>query len=326
LATFQKRASGKWQARIRRDGQPPISKTFATKADAEAWARAQEREMDRGAFIPSDTAQRTTLSAALDRYAEEVFPTLCGGGKFLRSNLERLRESLGKLSLAAMDSSHIAEFRDQCLKVGLAPQTVKHALGLLNRVLKTASIDWGIHLPRGLPTALVRKPKLPNGRDRRLKSGEEEKLLKAAQSYGGHLADIVSFALETAMRRAEIASMRWEHVNLKKRVVLLPETKNGDSRRVPLSPRALEILMLRERDIGPVWGMRPDSITQAFDRVCHRAKLENLRFHDLRHEATSRLFEKGLNMMEVAAITGHKTLEMLKRYTHLRAEDLAAKL
>jgi integrase len=326
LATFQKRSSGKWQARIRRDGQPPVSKTFATKADAEAWARAQEREMDRGAFIPSDTAQRTTLSVALDRYAEEVFPTLCGGGKFLRSNLERLRESLGALSLAALDASHISKFRDQCLKIGLAPQTVKHALGLLSCVLKTASIDWGVHLPRGLPTTLVRKPKLPNGRDRRLKSGEEEKLLKAARAYGGELMDIVSFALETAMRREEITEMRWEHVNLKQRVVLLPDTKNKEPRRVPLSPRALVILKARCRDLGPVWAMRPDSITHAFGRVCTRAKLENLHFHDLRHEATSRLFEKGLNMMEVAAITGHKTLEMLKRYTHLKAEDLAAKL
>lgn len=193
--------------------------------------------MDRGAFIPSDTAQRTTLSAALDRYAEEVFPTLCGGGKFLRSNLERLHESLGALSLAALDASHISQFRDQCLKIGLAPQTVKHALGLLNRVLKTASIDWGIHLPRGLPTTLVRKPKLPNGRDRRLKSGEEEKLLKAARAYGGELMDIISFALETAMRREEIANMRWEHVNLKRRVTLhqIRKIKSHGGCRSPLA-------------------------------------------------------------------------------------------
>ncbi|BBF65303.1 site-specific integrase [Acidithiobacillus sp. 'AMD consortium'] len=103
-----------------------------------------------------------------------------------------------------------------------------------------------------------------------------------------------------------------------------PDSKTGDPRRVPLSSRALAVLdALPRRMDGEVWGVRADSITQAFARACHRAGIEDLRFHDLRHEATSRFFEKGLNPMQVAAITGHKTLQMLKRYTHLRAEDLA---
>ena len=96
---------------------------------------------------------------------------------------------------------------------------------------------------------------------------------------------------------------------------------------MPLSSRALTVLThLPRRVDGKVWGMRADSITQAFERACSRASIENLRFHDLRHEAASRLFEKGLNPMQVAAITGHKTLQMLKRYTHLKAEDLAKML
>jgi integrase len=110
-------------------------------------------------------------------------------------------------------------------------------------------------------------------------------------------------------------------------VLLIPETKTGTPRRVPLSTAALGVLdSLPRRIDGRVWGMRPDSISQAFERVCKAAGIEGLTFHDLRHEATSRLFEKGLNPMEVAAITGHKTLQMLKRYTHLRAEDLVGKL
>jgi len=120
--------------------------------------------------------------------------------------------------------------------------------------------------------------------------------------------------------------MRWEDIDLRaNKVVLLPKTKAGEPRR-PLSPRAREILKNRKRYLGPVWSYRLGSITRAFERICATAKISDLRFHGLRHEATSRLFEKGLNMMEVAAITGHKTLEMLKRYAHLRAEDLAAKL
>ncbi len=156
---------------------------------------------------------------------------------------------------------------------------------------------------------------------------------------------MVAIALETAMRRGELASMRWEHLDRRARVLLVPETKTGEPRRVPLSSRALAVLdgLVRRLD-GYVWGVRADSITQAFDRVVKRARadyeaecrgkgekpdprmLTGLRFHDLRHEATSRLFEKGLNPMEVAAITGHKTLQMLKRYTHLRAEDLVDRL
>lgn len=332
MAQIEKRGPNQWRARVRRLGFPGKSKTFDTREDAEKWARAVEREMDRGAFIPSDAAQRTSVAEILDRYATEIFPRLAGGGKNLRPNMARLKAELGALSLLALEPSHIATYRDKVLDIGLNPQTVRHDLGLLNRALKTATLDWGIHLPRGLPTSLVRLPKMPSSRDRRLmpaakgKKSEEERLMEAAAAYGGEIADIIAFALETAMRRSEIVSMRWEHVNLKTRTVFLSTTKNGESRRVPLSSRALRILAARPRGIGQVWTMRPDSVSQAFERVCRKAGIKGLRFHDLRHEATSRLFEKGLNTMEAAAVTGHKTLVMLKRYTHLRAEDLAEKL
>lgn len=147
------------------------------------------------------------------------------------------------------------------------------------------------------------------------------------------------------MRRSEIAGMTWEMVDLKKRTVTLLETKNGEKRIVPLSTEAVRILAgLTRRIDGQVWGVESASITQAFIRVVTRGRvsyekecedkrtkpdssfLVDLTFHDLRHEATSRFFEKGFNVMEVAAITGHKTLQMLKRYTHLKAEDLAEKL
>lgn len=332
MAQIEKRGPAQWRARVRRQGFPAASRTFDTREDAEKWARAVEREMDRGAFIPSDAAQRTSVAEILERYSKEVFPRLANAGKNLRPNLARLRAELGALSLLALEPTHIATYRDKALATGLNPQTVRHDLGLLNRALKMATIDWGIALPRGLPTVLIRLPKMPKSRDRRLlpagrgKKSEEERLLEAAQGYGGEIGEIIAFALETAMRRTEIVSMRWENVHLKSRVVLVPETKNGEPRRVPLSTRAVQILKARLRDLGPVWSMRPDSVSQAFERVCRKAGIEGLRFHDLRHEATSRLFEKGLNTMEAAAVTGHKTLVMLKRYTHLRAEDLAEKL
>ena len=157
--------------------------------------------------------------------------------------------------------------------------------------------------------------------------GEIDRILAASES--AELQAVVTIAVETAMRRSELAALRWENVDLKKRVAHLPKTKTDVPRSVPLSTAAIRALkLLSPAKEGRVFSLQAESMSQAFERAClpHRANVANLRFHDLRHEATSRLFEKGLNVMEVAAITGHKTLEMLKRYTHLRAEDLARKL
>ena len=209
---------------------------------------------------------------------------------------------------------------------GVGPKTLVIYLGLLSHLFTIARKEWGME-SLGNPVELVRKPKLPQGRTRHLVDDEESRLLAFAASYGGEVQHLIPWAVETAMRRGEIAAMRWDHLDKKARVLLIPETKTGTPRRVPLSSKALQVLDTLPRQIdGSAWSMRPDSISQAFERVCKAAGIEGLTFHDLRHEATSRLFEKGLNPMEVAAITGHKTLQMLKRYTHLRAEDLVERL
>lgn len=191
------------------------------------------------------------------------------------------------------------------------------------------------------PVQGIRKPSLKGtGRTRHLEPGEELELLARAREYGEPLPSIIQLALETAMRRGEIAGLRWESVDLNRRVIHLSQTKNGESRDVPLSSRAVAVLVVLPRRIdGRVFDVRSDNISQAFARItgtsatskqCARRQdiklLADFRFHDLRHEATSRLFERGLNPMQVAAITGHKTLQMLKRYTHLRAEELVALL
>ena len=140
---------------------------------------------------------------------------------------------------------------------------------------------------------------------------------------------MILFAIETGMRRSEILFLICENVHLDQRYVHLPDTKNVDSRYVPLSPVALELLRDLLRNKNPdqlVFPIHYEALKIAWRRACSRGGVKDLRFHDLRHEATSRFFEKGLNVMEVAAITGHKDLRMLQRYTHLRAEDLALKL
>lgn len=176
------------------------------------------------------------------------------------------------------------------------------------------------------PVKSIRMPSPPAGRDRRLQPGELDKLL---ESLSEEMGQVVRFALETAMRRGELYEMTWDMVDLKKRTVTLPDTKNGQKRIVPLSSVAVTILNERlttRRIDGKVWGIGLDSISQDFAKACQKAEISGLHFHDLRHEATSRLFEKGFDPMEVKTITGHKTLQMLARYTHLRAEDLVERL
>lgn len=241
-------------------------------------------------------------------------------------NLERLIKVLGHLSLSALTPSILANFRDLRLKK-VKGHTVRKDLLLIRRVFVQAQKEWQIYLPRGNPVDSVSIPIQPKGRDRRLVGDEEERLLDATIAYGGEIYNIIILAMETAMRRGEIAKLRWKDINLSKRTALLYDTKNTEDRIIPLTERAYKLLKDLPRNIsGKVFIMRPDSITQAFERVRKEADMEDFRFHDLRHEATSRFFEKGLSIMEVSAITGHKDLAMLRRYTHLRAEDLVGKV
>ncbi|MBN2680510.1 site-specific integrase [Acidithiobacillus montserratensis] len=338
-----------WQAQIKRKGFPLQVKTFRSKAEATQWATVTESEMLRGVFVQRTESEQTTLKELLDRYSREVLPTLKGGYRE-QSRIKALQVGLGTYSLAALNSSMIAKYRDKRLstiseKTGrlVSAQTVKHELGLLQRALKMATMEWGIALPGGIPTVMVKQPSLPSARDRRLIDDEEARLLaECANSKNLWLRPAVILAIETAMRAGEILEsfgtadtttgvrpqktlgLQWADVDLKKRTAHLPKTKNGDARTVPLSTRAVATLEALPRSMdGKVFGTTYEGIHQAFVRACKRAGIEGLTFHDLRHEATSRLFEKGLNPMQVAAITGHKTLQMLKRYTHLRAEDLA---
>ena len=314
-----------WQAHIRRRGYPAQVRTFDTKAEAEAWASIIESEIARGIFTSRAEAEGTTLAEALDRYAREVTSKKNADREGRRVRGLQAR-ALARRSMASIQGKDIAAFMQQRQAEGAGPNTVRLDLALLSHLFNIARKEWGMGSLSN-PVDLVRKPKLPQGRDRRLVGDEYARLQTAAQAYGGEIGPIIIWAIETAMRRGEIAAMCWEHLDRKARVLLLPETKNGTPRRVPLSTAALGVLDgLPHRLDGQVWGMRPDSISQAFERVCGAAGIEGLTFHDLRHEATSRLFEKGLNPMEVAAITGHKTLQMLKRYTHLRAEDLVERL
>lgn len=344
----RKNAAGKiaWQARVIRKGFPDQVRTFRTKAQACAWAAVVEAEIARGVFVPGLTGgQKLLLREAIERYIAQEVPRMRSQANAVNA-LRAIARQLGDYSLAAITPAIVAEYRDQRLASGASSQTVRHDVGWIQRVFKAAIQEWGISLPSGIPTAFLRKPPPAKARDRRLQGDEETRLLtECANAKNPWLLPVVRFAIETAMRAGEMLETRgttdpetgerpiqttgllWAHVDLKKRTATLPMTKSGTARAVPLSSVAVDILRGLPRLMdGRVFGTTYEAIHLSFTRACKRAGIEDLRFHDLRHEATTRFFEKGLNPMEVAAITGHKTLQMLKRYTHLRAEELAKRL
>ena len=323
MATFRKLPSGSWQVRVRRFGEPTLTKSFSSKLIAQKWARQIEYTMDEGSFIDRAELDTTTLGDLIDRYMVEITPTK-KSHKAEKFRLVLMKKSIGYIGLNKIQSKHIAEYRNKRLADGCANGTVIKDINSLSHIFNVAMKDWGIPLISN-PAQMVRKPSAGRGRDRRLKDGELVRLLDALNKTC-EIKIVVLLAIETAMRRAEILSLLWSNIYLEDRYLILPDTKNGEVRAVPLSTNAISILRSLVRNTDKVFSIRPDTITRGFKRACKRAGLEDLRFHDLRHEATSRFFELGLNTMEVSAITGHKTLSMLKRYTHLKAKDLALKL
>ena len=282
-----------------------------------------------------------TVKTALDRYNKTISPLKKSSQQdYWRIN-QLSRSFLGPMLVRDVTSVHIAQYRDERLattssrtKKRLSPSSVRLEMNLLQKFFDICVIEW--RYIKSNPCKDVRKPKPAASRERRLTGREERKILDYAKKFSNSgLYSIFVLALETAMRQGEIIRLEWEHVDLKKRVVYLPETKNGTKREVPLSLKAKNAI-LRMRDgshcinghpSGRLFTYTSSGIKTTWQIMCKRLAIEDLNFHDMRHEAVSRLFETGrLDMMEIAAITGHKSLSMLKRYTHLQAVRLVKKL
>jgi len=203
-------------------------------------------------------------------------------------------------------------------------------MAILSHVIEVAMRDWGFPLSRNV-VKLVRRPVIRNERKRRLEGDEEQRLLDGCDS--GKIAfmkTLLIVAIETGMRRSEILGLKWNDVSHNRRVITLEMTKNGSGREVPMSQRAFDALSWWKEnapvDEATIFPIAPGSFEQVWRRLLKRANIIGLRFHDLRHEGVSRLFERGLNVIEVSSISGHKELRMLKRYTHLSADNLVARL
>lgn len=328
MATFKNR-NGRITAIIRLKGAKPVSRTFSNEAHARSWADTVEKEL----LAEMNTAQRrsSVRTMTLGHLLMKVWSDFSQTHKGKRSEYRRIKQiqlcDIANIPVDEISPQAIRDFRNMRLET-VAPATVIRELGMISSALKIAMSEYDIVLPYGNPASVVKRPKAPPGRDRRLVNGNKEVDAILKYSDSPHLADVVWFALETGMRRGEVTTLKKDAFDIKRRVVRLTDTKNSNPRTVPLSSKACQILLSRLSMKGDrFFPISPDTITQAFCRARKRAGVTGLRLHDLRHEATSRLFEdKGFNQIEVATVTGHKDMRMLKRYAHLEASRLVDRL
>jgi integrase len=325
MATIRRRGE-RWFVQVRRRGYPSQSKSFGSKADARAWATAREAELDRGGSArPHPASKKTTLRQVIDRYLTEVTPRKRG------ANVERYRLSMfckapvSNLLLSDLTPAALATFRDERAKL-VAPATVRREMNIIRHVLRKAMRDWGYGLTEN-PADMIERFTCAQPRDRRLTAEEwlmvDRELKRCRNTL---VREVAIFARETAMRRSEILDLTWANVNIGQGTARIPLTKNGDSRTVPLSPVALEVLRRAQPRSARVFPISRDALRHSWERAIKRSGVSNFRFHDLRHEAVSSLFEMGLSLPEVALVSGHRDARILIRYTHLKPTDVVRKL
>ena len=337
MANIRKR-SNKYQARVQRTGISEQIRTFSSRQDAERWARAVERDIDLGVYLAETHKAAVTVAQLLSRYRTEVSPTKRGGDMEVIRLQAMERRKIGPLDATKLTAKAVAQYRDDRLK-DVSGATVNRDLDDLSTVLNHARREWGHKITN--PVRDVRRPPRGRSRSRVLCEVEEAKLMAVldddGRDLGGRFVEatrnpwirpLVQLALLTAMRRGELLSLDWPNVDLDKRIARLPITKNGDERTVPLSTRAVEVLQRVPKEEGrqAVFPTTAMALRKAFERACKRAGLKDLHFHDLRHTAATRLSQRLPNLIELAAVTGHRDLRMLQRYYHPRAQDLAKKL
>lgn len=344
MATYRQTAEGNWQCQIRKKGYKPVSATFDKKSDAQAWAAKIEGQMVSGKWRDRDESDNTTLGEALQRYHDEVSILKKGHANERYRILAWMADPIAKKALSAVRSVDLASWKTKRLKE-VSGTTARNDLAIISHLYTVARNEWGLSVDN--PMSRVALPKQNKARDRRLEEGELDRLLAAAkgsrftvlvEDKDGQkrkralpvgIGDVILWSVETGMRAGEVAALEWQDVDLKNGLVSVRDGKTG-SRSFMVSSRALVVLEGLPTPINrrqSIFGVTSNALTMAFVKVSKKAGIEDLHLHDLRHEATSRLFERGLTIQEVQSITGHKTLHMLMRYTHLRPDAaLRAKL
>jgi integrase len=317
-----------YRAQVRRKGASPLSATFSKLTEAKKWAQITESAIFEGKHFTSTEAKRHTVEDVIDRYIRDVLPHKRFSTTYgQRYQLQWWKNQLGKRFLADITPPVLVEYRDKLTQgegKQRSPATINRYLAVLSHVFTVAVREW--YWLDDNPIQKVNKPKEPRGRIRYLSDEERTHLLDACKvSRNPYLYTVVVLALSTGARRGELLSLRLPDIDLKRGILTFRETKNGETRSVPLTGYALDVLTqhakIRRLDTSLIFpnstGTRPLCIRDAFEGAVKRGGIANFRFHDLRHSAASYLAMNGASLAEIAEVLGHKTLQMTKRYAHL---------
>lgn len=334
MAVIQTRKSAdgkiKYRVLVRLKGHPPQSATFDRKTDAKKWAQDTESAIRDNRHFTKAEAKKHTISDLIDRYKKFILLQNPDGLKSKKTHLDWWDNEIGAYMLSDFTSSMIAQCRDDLLSEEISagklrsPATVARYMTTMGHAVNIAVKEW--EWLDNNPFSRVKKPKEPRGRVRFLDNDERERLLEVCQqSSSQYLYPIVVLAISTGMRQGEILNLKWKDVDLSRSSLVLHETKNNERRAVPIVGLAHQVLKelskVRRIDTPLVFSSidpdKPASIRNAFESVVKKAKIEDFRFHDLRHTAASYLAMNGATLAEIAEVLGHKTLQMVKRYAHL---------
>lgn len=345
MATLTKLKSGSWRAQIRRKGKY-ASDTFLRRGDAEAWARKLEHKIDRGDPILCDPETTKSFAGLIDLHCQDLSQVGKKLGRSKAASLAMLSRRLGRLRPVELDRERIIEFGKERAKEGAGPVTVSIDIGYIKTILSHAAAVHGVVAStEGIDLARIALSRLglvgkSNERDRRPTDAELDAIithLEANPLLTIPVGRIVRFAVATAMRLDEICRVTWDDYNPRTKMLFIrdrkdPRKKEGNNQRIPLlSVSGYDACTLIEEQrqmtgsrSGRIFPYNSKSVGTGFRRACRALGIEDLHFHDLRHEATSRLFEAGFAIEQVSLVTGHKDWKMLRRYTHIRPESLHA--
>jgi integrase len=344
MATISKLKSGSWRVQIRRKGKY-VNETFLRRKDAEEWAIEIERRIDKGEPPrPRKNRETKTFGDLVRLHREDLAEVGKRFGRSKNASLKFLEKRLGSLRLPQLDRKQLITFGKERAAEGAGPVTLGIDLGYIKTVLSHAAAVHGVEVPAEqidlARIALSRLGLVGKGseRDRRPTQDELDQIVAAFDANPRQqipLGRIVRFAVATAMRLDEICRVALEDFDAEKRMLIIrdrkdPRCKDGNHHRIPLldvsgyDARALieEQQKHTKMTRGRIFPYNSRSVGTAFHRQCGELKIHDLHFHDLRHEATSRLFEAGYAIEHVSLVTGHKDWKMLRRYTHLKPEAL----
>lgn len=321
-----------YRVQIRRKGYAAECRTFPTKAQAQAWMRQREADMDRGVAVAQGDG--VTVGALIDAYTrmrDQARPISDASNEHYQ--LRTLKRLLGHMMPTRMTPDDLVSFATARRDEGAGPYTINMDVSKLGTVLRYGASYMRVSLPDVVGSArpLLKHLRLIGGggkRERRPADDELQRILEHLRTnYGQVYADIAAFCAVAAMRRGEACALRWEDINAQ-RVATVPRKHPRLGKKlepVPLVDEAWRIIQAQPRTDDRVFPVHPQTVSKYFRQTCIALGVPDLHFHDLRHEGTSALFEAGFSVPEVALVTGHKNMANLSRYTNLRPEDVAAK-